>query len=163
MTIDIIDLTAEPFQNLTAVQLAMVRAAQAQKDAIVLSAQSEKEKLFLTLLKHNVARHSALPEREKAIDAETERKVSVIREDLLYQLAYDAEIGDGNEMGEYRYPENPNFNLSPSQRFIVVRNYYMGLTSNPEKRLSVYAADTLAKTYLGDYYVTLYDLLASYC
>jgi len=163
MTIDIIDLTQEPYQNLNATQMAMVRAAQAEKDEITASAAQEKEKLFLTLLEHNVVRNSVLPEQERAIDAEAERKIAVVREDLLYRLVYDIKIDSGNELGQYSYPDNPNFDLSPSQRFIVVRNYYMGLTSDPNSRLSAYAADTFARTYLGDYYSTLYDLLASYC
>ena len=30
----------------------------------------------------------------------------------------------------YRYPENPNYSLSNSQRFLVVRQYYMGVRKN---------------------------------
>ena len=85
------------------------------------------------------------------------------KEDLLYQLAYEALGSEGDENGPYRYPENPNYNLSPSQRFLVVRNYYMQATDDPDARLQAYAMDTLARQYLGEYYTTLYDLLASYC
>ena len=58
---------------------------------------------------------------------------------------------------------NPNYNLTPSQRFLVVRNYYMQSTEDPDARLAAYAQDTLARQYLGEFYVTLYDLLAAYC
>ena len=50
-----------------------------------------------------------------------------------------------------------------SQRFLVVRNYYMTITDDPDARLQAYAMDTLAQSYLGEFYATLYDLLASYC
>ena len=46
--------------------------------------------------------------------------------------------------------------------FLVVRSYYMDITSDAEARLVAYAMDSLARTYLGEYYATLYDLLASY-
>ena len=38
----------------------------------------------------------------------------------------------------------------------------MDITSDAEARLEAYAMDSLARTYLGEYYATLYDLLASY-
>ena len=38
----------------------------------------------------------------------------------------------------------------------------MEITSDAEARLEAYAMDTLARSYLGEYYATLYDLLASY-
>ena len=97
------------------------------------------------------------------ICAEAEAQIEVVKEDLLYQLAYEALGSEGDENGPYRYPENPNYNLSPSQRFLVVRNYYMQATDDPDARLQAYAMDTLARQYLGEYYTTLYDLLASYC
>ena len=88
--------------------------------------------------------------------------MEVVKDDLLYQIAYDLDAGDGNEQGPYRYPENPNYTLPASQRFLVVRSYYMEITSDAEARLEAYAMDSLARTYLGEYYATLYDLLASY-
>lgn len=161
--IDIIDLTQEEYQNLNDIQLAMVRAAQAQKNQILAEAEQKKEKAFYVLLKHNVARNTALPKQKAAIDAEAEKEIAVIKEDLVYRLAYSSDQSGGNDYGPYEYPSNPDFNLSPSQRFIVVRNYYMALTSNPTQRLALYEADTLAQSYLGSFYATLYDLLASYC
>ena len=86
-----------------------------------------------------------------------------MKDDLDYQLAYEALGSEGDENGPYRYPENPNYNLVPSQRFLVVRNYYMQSTDDPDARLAAYAADTLARSYLGEFYATLYSLLASYC
>lgn len=86
-----------------------------------------------------------------------------MREDLNHQLAYESIGSEGNENGPYRYPENPNYSLSNSQRFLVVRQYYMGVTTNAEARLQAYAMDTLARSYLGEFYQTLYELLASYC
>ena len=94
---------------------------------------------------------------------EAEEQIAAVKDDLDYQLAYEALGSEGDENGPYRYPENPNYNLTPSQRFLVVRNYYMQSTEDPDARLAAYAKDTLARQYLGEFYVTLYDLLAAYC
>lgn len=163
MTIDIIDLTDENYSSLNAVQLSMVRAAQVKKDKLLSDAQTEKDELFRMMLANNFARSSALTAAQEEIDAEAEAQIEVVKEDLLYQLAYETLQSEGNELGVYRYPENPNYNLTYSQRFIVVRYYYMELTDDAEARLQAYAMDTLAREYLGEFYQTLYELLASYC
>ena len=162
MIIDIIDLSDEQFSDLNAVQMAMVRAAQTEKNEILAEAEKEKGELFKELLTNGTARSTYYSERAEAIDDEAEEKVEAVKDDLLYQIAYDLDAGDGNEDGPYRYPENPNYNLSASQRFLVVRSYYMEATDDAEARLEAYAMDSLARTYLGEYYATLYDLLASY-
>ena len=162
MIIDIIDLSDEQFQDLNAVQMAMVRAAQTEKNEILAEAEKEKGEIFKELLSNGTARSTYYSERAEAIDDEAEEKVEAVKDDLLYQIAYDLDAGDGNEDGPYRYPENPNYNLSASQRFLVVRSYYMEATDDAAARLEAYAMDSLARTYLGEYYATLYDLLASY-
>lgn len=162
MVIDIVDLSDEQYQGLNPVQLAMVRAAQTKKDKILAEAEEEKRKVRLILIANNVARSSMRTRRETEIEEEAARQVNVVKEDLNYQLAYEAIGSEGNEQGPYRYPENPNYNLTYSQRFLEVRSYYMGVTSNAEARLQAYQMDTLARTYLGEFYQTLYDLLASY-
>ncbi len=163
MVIDIIDTSAPEYQNLSQLQYAMIRAAQAEKDAIVAAGEKKKEKVRLKLLTNHVARATTYQCYCAETDAETEQKVDVVREDLLHRLALESLYGDENENGKYRYPENPNYNLDYPQRFLVVRDYYMHVTTNPQARLAAYGADSLARSYLGEYYQTLYDLLASYC
>ena len=60
MVIDIIDMTDEQYANLSSVQLAMVRAAQAQKDKTLQAAEEEKAQLFRFMLSDRAARSSAL-------------------------------------------------------------------------------------------------------
>ena len=163
MTIDIVDLTSPQYSNLSPVQLAMVRAAQGKKDKIVAEALKNRNELKFFMLANNVARSTALRDALAEIDAQMKKDIEVIKSDLDYQLAYEALGTEGNENGPYRYPQNPNYNLSGSQRFLIVRQYYMDVTSDPEARLKAYAADTLARSYLGEFYQTLYDLLLSYC
>ena len=163
MTIDIIDLTDPQYSQLNAVQLSMVRAAQGKKDKILAGAQTEKDQLFRKMAANGIARSSAYSYAVQEIDEKAQSDVDVIKQDLLYQIAYENWQWEGNESGPYRYPQNPNYNLTPSQRFLEVRTYYMSVTSDPDARLRAFAGDTLAKSYLGELYVTLYDLLASYC
>lgn len=163
MTIDIIDLTEPDYSDLNAVQLAMVRSAQAKKDSILEKAQAKKDELFRMMLANGAARSSALVSEQSAIDAKAQNDVQAVKADLLYQIAYEGWQWEGDDSGPYRYPENPNYNLSPSQRFLEVRSYYMSVTDDPAARLKAYAGDTFAKSYLGEYYATLYELLASYC
>ena len=163
MVIDIIDLSDENYKNLSAVQLAMVRAAQAKKDKLLSEADELCGELFRMALSNNALRSTALRDRLAKERADAQRQVEAVRADLLYQIAYEGIGSEGNEQGPYRYPENPNYNLSYSQRFLVVRNYNMQATDDPNARLQAFAMDTLAKEYLGEFYRTLYELLASYC
>ena len=163
MTIDIVDLTDPKYSKLSPVQLAMVRAAQGKKDKVVAQAQKDKNELKFFMLANNVARSTALRDALRHIDTQMQSDIETIKSDLDYQLAYEALGQEGNDQGPYRYPQNPNYNLSYSERFLVVRQYYMDITSDPDARLRAYSMDTLAKSYLGEFYQTLYDLLRSYC
>ena len=163
MTIDIVDLTDEKYADLNAVQMAMVRAAQDKKNEIVAEADEEKASIQRQLVANNFARSYVQVMANARINTAQYKAIEALKEDLDYQLAYESLGSEGNEQGPYRYPENPNYNLTPSQRFLVVREYYMSVTDDPDARLQAYTVDSLARTYLGEYYATLYDLLASYC
>ena len=163
MTIDIVDLTDPEYSDLNAVQMAMVRTAQVKKNEILAKADEEKAGISQRLVANNFARSYVQVMANARITTAANAQIQALKEDLDYQLAYEALESEGNENGPYRYPENPNYNLMPSQRFLVVREYYMNVTDDPDARLQAYTVDTLARSYLGEYYITLYDLLASYC
>lgn len=163
MTIDIVDLSSDKYKNLNALQFAMVRAAQALKDKAVIAAQKEKEAITFKLIENNTVRSTLFEAEMSRIDGELDEQVGIIKADLDHQLAYEKLQSSGNASGPYSYPSNPNYYLSPSERFLVVRSYYMNRTSDPNARLQAYSMDSLAREYLGEYYQTLYELLASYC
>ena len=163
MTIDIIDLNDPKYSDLSPVQLSMVRVAQAKKDKLLAGAEEEKEEMFEILTSNHFERSTAYNYYTKQVDDDAAAQIEAVREDLILQLAYESLGSEGDENGPYRYPQNPNYNLSYSERFLVVRNYYMEATDDPNARLQAYGMDTLARTYLGEFYQTLYDLLASYC
>ena len=163
MIIDIIDLTDEEYSDLSAVQMAMVREAQEKKNKILAETEQQKEEYLSMLVSNNTAHNTFYALTKARLDADAEEQIAAVKDDLDYQLAYEALGSEGDENGPYRYPENPNYNLTPSQRFLVVSNYYMQSTEDPDAGLAAYAKDTLARQYLGEFYVTLYDLLAAYC
>ncbi len=163
MKIDIIDLTDPKYADLSPVQLSMVRAAQSKKDKIVEELNTAVNGMYELLLANWNGRSSAYERETSVLQSKADNDVDAVREDLLYQLAYESIGSEGNENGPYRYPENPNYSLAYSQRFLVVRKYYMDVTTNPQARLEAYGMDTLARAYLGEFYQTLYDMLASYC
>ena len=82
MEIDIIDLNDPNYQNLSPVQLAMVRAAQTKKNKILAEAEEEKGELFRLLLSNRMARSSALRDRNAEIDEEAEKEIKAVRSDL---------------------------------------------------------------------------------
>ena len=163
MIIDIVDLTDPEYSDLNAVQVAMVREAQQKKNKILARAEEEKTEYLSLLVAGDMARNSFYALTKASVDADAQAEIAAVKEDLDFQLAYEALGSEGDDNGPYRYPENPNYNLVPSQRFLVVRNYYMRLTDDPEARLAAFAADSLARSYLGEFYATLYDMLAAYC
>lgn len=163
MIIDIVDLTDPEYSDLNAVQVAMVREAQQKKNKLLARAEEEKTEYLSLLVAGDMARNSFYALTKARVDADAQAEIAAVKEDLDFQLAYEALGSEGDDNGPYRYPENPNYNLVPSQRFLVVRNYYMRLTDDPEARLAAFAADSLARSYLGEFYATLYDMLAAYC
>ena len=163
MKIDIIDLTDPCYSALSPPQLALVRAAQEKKDKFVAEMEAKKQKFVSKLVDNHFSHSLVYTLQRRVFDDELQNGVDLIRENLLYDLAYKTSGSEGNELGPFSYPDNPNYNLTDSQRFIVVRQYYMDLTSDPKARLAAYAGDSLARAYLGQYYQTLYDMLYSYC
>ena len=163
MEIDIIDLTDPTYAGMTPEMLEMVRKAQKKKNALVAEAYAAKKSLFWKMLKNNVVYSVSREYEEKAIDKRTEKEIAVVKGELDEALSKAGLAFEGNEYGPFRYPDNPNYNLTESQRFLVVRQYYMDLTSDPKARFQIFQEDEFARTYLGNFYRTLYDLLASYC
>ncbi len=85
--IDIIDLTLPEYSELNAVQLAMVRAAQSKKNAVLAASAKQKKTIFMKMLANGVARASARKARETEIEIQAQCDVETIKADLLYQLA----------------------------------------------------------------------------
>lgn len=176
MEIDIIDLTDPEYSDLSPEGLELVHKAQRKKNEILKKVDEDIEEMFESLIDRHFERTTEFRQYKLFLNKKAEEEIEILKEDLVFDLAYKVKPSDsgseeggggsegGGESGDtYRYPDNPDYSLGYSDRYQVVRKYYMNATSDPNVRLRAYSNDTLAKEYLGEFYQTLYDLLASYC
>lgn len=161
MQIDIIDLTQLEFKDLSKEQFSLVVEAQLKKNAVERELAAEKRELYYRCLERNTERSSVRIYEEARLDAAAEKEIGELRDKLIqdiYFIAEGVEVEGSTE--NYSYPDNPNYGLPLSQRYLVVRTYYLNKESDAAARLKMYEMDTVAKTYLGEYYETLYEYLA---
>lgn len=161
MQIDIIDLTQIEFKDLSKEQFSLVVEAQLKKNGILDELAAEKRKLYYRCLERNTVRSNVRTYEEARLDAAAEKEIGDLRDKLIqdiYLIAEGVETEGSTET--YSYPDNPNYGLPMSQRYLVVRTYYLNKESDPAARLQMYTMDTVAKAYLGDYYETLYEYFA---
>ena len=118
------------------------------------------EKLLLT---NNFNNSSLAGQQRAALIKNYEHELEIIVEQLRYSLARNEPLpDDGNGDGKPDAGYILDYSLSYVDRYRLVRNYYMSI-ADPDERLALYSADETAKDYLSSYYVSLFDVLASYC
>ena len=89
-------------------------------------------------------------------------QVEILREQLIFNMSLGepttgGETGDsGNDDSGYLV----DYELSYLERYIQVRDYYLGI-EDANERLALLAADEVAINYLGSYYNTLFNYFAS--
>lgn len=159
MKFDIKEVTNAEYQAMTNVQRQLLRAAQKNKNALKHKMDAELE-LAKQMILTNGMQSSPLYEQKKAeLSKEFNYEVNVIREQLEYSLALSEP-----------YPENQgdpsvgyivDYSLPYTQRYIIVRDFYLAIL-DPAERMGRYAADDVARNYLDKYYSTLYDVLYTY-
>ena len=165
MLFDIIDIPEEEFAKLNVKQMKLLRAAQRNKDELVRKAQSEVEQFRLKILSAGMKRSSLLEDKKKEIDSEVNYRCAVLADDLIYNMSVcktttnGGSSGGGGSDSETGYLVD--YSLSYSERYVIVRNYYLAI-KDVDVRMKKYAADEVAKKYLGSYYGTLYNVLATY-
>lgn len=160
MSYDILEGTDVEEENLSKAALSFVREAQSKKDSLAKALEKDKETLFYTLTKNGMARSSVYADGCAALDAEYAAAVAKVKDDLSFQIDF---LGGGAAAGdeEYCYPYNPDYSLDYAGRYYAVYNYYMSMT-DAKVRFALFQADTLAQSYLGDFYATLYEKLRIY-
>ena len=160
MEFDVIEVTEEQLKKFTAVQMQLLRTAQKNKNALKVKYGQELE-LFKRLVLTDGMKNSSLLEGKRAeLAAEFEREVGIIVEQLNYSIEQNGPFHDGNG-GDETVGYIVDYSLSYTERYIIVRDYYLSIP-DPAERMSLYANDVVAKKYLQSYYSTLYDVLSSY-
>lgn len=163
MQFDIIDMTEEEILALSTVQMRLLRSAQREKDELTEELTRDKQTFLNILISNGMLNSSLYQDKCAELDAEYDRQVEIIADDLIYNMSLnmpgvddDNPSGGGEEAGYI-----VDYSLSYLDRYQIVRNYYMSI-ADPAERIALYTADETAKEYLGQYYTTLYNVLYQY-
>lgn len=160
MEFDIIPLTQEEIAGLTTIQMQLLRTAQKNKNELYRKLQQDIA-LFKKLVYTDGMKESCLLEQKRAeLEEEYNYKVGVLAEQLQYALQLNEPYPDRGE-GDSSVGYIVDYSLSYTDRYIIVRDYYLAI-EDPAERMSLYTNDETAKQYLGSYYTTLYNVLYSY-
>ena len=164
MEFDIIDISDEDIKKLTVVQMKMLRTAQGKKDELYHKMQLDHKMYATILLTAGMKKSTLLTDKWKDMYEEFEYKCAVIADNLIYNMSLN-EPTSGDDMGEQGGDEGAgyivDYSLSYNERYVIVRDYYLAI-ADPAERMALYSADEVAKKYLGSYYGTLYNVLATY-
>ena len=157
MKFDIIDLTEEEIQKLPVAKMKLLRAAQEKKDELKRKAEQDFKKFREKVLGGGMKNSTLLEDKKAALDEEVNHKCAVLADNLIYNMGVNSLNGVG---GNYGPGYLVDYSLSYSDRYIIVRAYYLAITDR-EERMRRYGADEVAKDYLGEYYTPLYNVLAT--
>ena len=152
MTIDIIEFTDAQYSALNEEQLQEVMNAQTKKDKLLSSLNEKKRKEKFRLLKNGIFRSNIYDSLCAQWDSEYQSELNAIKERLLFYLRFSLKVE--TPVG---HPYVVDYALSYSERFMVVRDYYLATYSDPTARMDAFKQDTVAPSYLGEYYASLYD------
>lgn len=162
MDFDIIPITEEEAEALSTIQLKLLRTAQQKKNELDHKLAAELVAYANVCRANNVYSSSLYADKKAGLEAERDYQVDILREQLIFNMSLGepttgGETGDsGNDDSGYLV----DYELSYLERYIQVRDYYLGI-EDPNERLALLAADEVALNYLGSYYNTLFNYLAS--
>jgi hypothetical protein len=163
MTFDIISLSDEEITALSTIQLKLLRTAQQSKDKLYHTLQQDIQTYKLLTYTNGVAVSSLFEDKSKELTEEYEYQVAILKEQLIFNMSLNEPTNDGEtgESGSDNTGYLVDYSLSYLERYIEVRDYYMSI-EDPNERLALYAADTVAQAYLGSYYTGLYDYFSTF-
>lgn len=160
MQFDVITLTEEEIASMTTIQMQLLRSAQKNKNELYHKLQQDIA-LYKKLVYTDGMKESSLFEQKRAeLEEEYNYKVGIIAEQLQYALQLNEPYPDRGE-GDSSAGYIVDYTLSYTDRYIIVRDYYLAI-EDPAERMSLYTNDETAKKYLGSYYTSLYNVLYSY-
>ncbi|MCD8372630.1 MAG: hypothetical protein LUD27_04950 [Clostridia bacterium] len=161
---DIIDLSEEEVEALSVVQQKLVRTAQKTKNELTHSLEQDKQAYFDILVSARMLNSSLYEDKCAELEAECDREVEILREQLIFNLALNEPTTDdelGGDGGDESEGYVVDYSLTYLERYIIVRDYYLAI-EDADERMALYTADTVAMLYLGKYYTTLYNVLSQY-
>ena len=159
MEFDIIEVTEAYYATLTTAQRRLLITAQKNKNALVRRAEKTVSDYRRKLLTNSVQTSTLLDQKTKEVYDELDYEISVLKEQLLNNININGSIVDETEYGNVGY--KVDFTLPYTERYIIVRNYYLSLP-DAQERVNLYLKDEVAKKYLGRYYESLYNVLLTF-
>lgn len=163
MTIDIIDMTEKELSDFPTIQQKLIRTAQQKKNELKRKMDAEVEEYEKLVKSNGTYNSSILLQYRNLLNAEYVYQVNILREQLIFNLSVK-EPTNGDETGGSGSDDTGylvDYELSYIERYAEVKNYYMSI-EDPTERLNLYIADTTAQKYLGTFYNTLFEYLASF-
>lgn len=160
MEFDVIDMTEEEIENLSTVQTQLLRTAQKNKNELRYNLERDFNLFKKLLLTDGMYDSSLLTQKRAELEEEFNRSAGIIAEQLKYSLTLN-EPYPGNGEGDVNTGYIVDYTLSYTERYAIVRDYYLAIP-DPSERMALYTADEVAKKYLASYYSTLYDVLYTY-
>ncbi|MCM1438140.1 MAG: hypothetical protein NC131_02855 [Roseburia sp.] len=163
MTFDIIDITEEEAEKLETVRLKLLRTAQQKKNELFHKLEKELDEQKRLSYSNGMENSTLYEQIFFELKTEYEYQVAILREQLLFNMSLgeptngDETGGSGSDNTGYLV----DYELSYLERYVQVRDYYMTI-EDPNERLALLIADEVAMKYLGSYYNTLVNYLASF-
>lgn len=161
MPYNVINISDEEFANLSVAQKKLLRAAQQEKDELIYKADLEVKTAEDKIVAAGMKNSTLLGDKIEAIGKRTEYCCGIIADNLLFAMSIAGGGSWGNSGEDYGVEYLVDYSLSYSERYVIVRDYYLQFT-DVEERMRRYAADEVAKKYLGTYYGTLFNILGTY-
>ena len=164
MLFDIIEISEEELAKLKPAQMTLLRKAQQKQDELILNVQKKEIEYEEKLLTAGLVSSSVYMGILSEINGELNSRIATLADNLIYSMSLldikdeDKEDNKG-ESGSTGYLVD--YSLSYNQRYVIVRNYYLAIEDR-DVRMAKYGKDETAKKYLGTYYNTLYNILATY-
>lgn len=163
MTYDIIEITEEEVKKLETVRLKLLRTAQQKKNELFHKLQIELDEQRRLLYSNGAENSSLYDQICIELMNEYDYQVGILREQLLFNMSLGEPTNDGETGGSGS--DNTgylvDYELSYLERYVHVRDYYLTI-EDPNERLALLAADEVAYQYLGTYYNTLFNYLATF-
>lgn len=152
MTIDIISYTDAQFAALTEEQILEVQAAQLKKNALDIKLAEDIKREKYHLIDNGTFRSGIWSMVKSELEDAHRLAVENIRDGLIFYLRFSTQQ---NGTADAPYPID--YSQTQLERFYVVKDYYMTAYTDPQERFDAFHDDDLAKTYIGEYYASLYD------
>ena len=156
MTIDIISFTNEQFAALDGEQILQIKEAQVKKNKLDRKLQEDMLNEKHRLLDNGTYLSQMWDKYCDKLRETYEQEVELLRESLLFYLQFSAKP---EPEATDSAPYSVDYALEMTDRYIVVRDYYMGAYTDATARVNAFKSDKVARQYLGELYATLYDYL----